>query len=69
MIAYTSASANPSPLAMVPVVSQGLIGPGGGQVEGTMDASPGHGASLDAAIADLDARVSRLEAGEAGEIS
>ena len=67
MIAYGSASPAPSPLAMVAPVSAGLIGPGGGQQEGLLDDMPGHGASIDARLDDLDGRVSALETGEAGE--
>jgi hypothetical protein len=57
----------------MPVGAGALIGPDGGSPLGLVDdgirpaGSPG--AALDQALADLDARVTHLEQGEAGEAS
>lgn len=56
-------------MTMTAPISAGLIGPGGNQVSGLIgdEAPGGHGAAIDQALADLDQRVSQLEAGEEGE--
>jgi hypothetical protein len=71
VIRYVSASASPSPMAMTAPVSRQLIGPGGGAVEGTVDAAPapGPGSLLDGVMADHEQRISQLEQGGAGEAS
>lgn len=62
-------------MTTVPVGAGALIGPDGGSplglVEDGVRPAAGHGAGIDAAIADLDARVTALEQeqGEAGEAS
>lgn len=64
---YSSGGAAPG--ARFPLLGVGagaLTGPDGGQVSGMMD-EPGHGAAIDARLADLDSRVTALEQGEAGE--
>jgi hypothetical protein len=58
-------------MATVPLGAGALIGPDGGSPLGLVGdgvrAPVGHGAGIDQALAGLDARVTALEAGEAGE--
>jgi hypothetical protein len=70
MQSYSSGGAAPGArFPLMPTGAGALVGPDGGQVSGMLDPAPGHGASIDARLDDLDGRVSALEAGEVGEIS
>jgi hypothetical protein len=59
-------------MATVPVGAGALIGPDGGSPLGLAEDGvrppEGHGAGIDAQLADLDARVTALESDEAGEV-
>jgi hypothetical protein len=64
VIAYTSRQA---PMDTIPVSMAPLVGPDAGGPAGLVgdDMAQGHGAAIDADLADLKARVAALEGGDA----